>query len=275
MILADQGADVIKFEAEGGDFTRHVATRRGGYSAAFLNNNRNKRSIVLDLKSDQGRDALLKMVVQSDVFVQNFRPGVAQRLGFGEDALMKLNTRLVYMSIAGVGLEGPLADRPVYDPLIQAISSLASVQAGSDADRPRVVRTILTDKLTGIQASQAITAALFSRERTGKGQAIRLSMPDTIVFFLCGSDMGGHTFVGDELLIEEAQSFIDLIYAVTDGYVSVTIMQDKHRQSFVTAVGQSDLLADPRFTTPELREVNRDARLQATQDAIAGTPAPT
>ena len=268
MTLADQGADVIKVEASSGDFSRHVATRRGGYSAAFLNNNRNKRSIVLDLKSREGRDALHKMVAQSDVFVQNFRPGVAKRLGFGEDALSKINPSLIYMSIAGFGFEGPLANRPVYDPLIQAISSLATVQAGSDENQPKLVRTILPDKLTGIQASQAITAALYHREKTGEGQSIRLSMLDTIVSFLWGSDMGGHTFVGDEVSVEEAQSFIDLIYEVADGHVSVAIMQDKHWESFAHAVGQSQLLEDARFATPELREVNRDLRLQATHDAI-------
>ncbi|MFD2031403.1 CoA transferase [Ancylobacter dichloromethanicus] len=138
---------------------------------------------------------------------KNFRPGVAERLGLGSNALCSSNPRLIYTSIVGFGFEGPLADKPTYDPLVQAVSSLATVQAGSDEDRPRLIRTILPDKLTAIQTSQAIVAALLARERSGVGQEIRLSMLDTVVAFLWGSDMNGHTFVNDELHREEAQSF--------------------------------------------------------------------
>lgn len=269
MTLADQGADVIKVEApDGGDYARHVATRRGGFSASFLNNNRNKRSVALDLKSAAGMTALRALVAGADVFVQNFRPGVVERLGIGEDRLRAINPRLIYVSIAGFGFDGPLAGNPVYDPLIQAVSALATVQAGSDDERPRLVRTILPDKLTGIQTAQAVTAALFGRERSGLGQHIRISMLDTVVAFLWSSDMNGHTFVGDELAHEEAQSFIDLIYEVADGHVSVAVMQDKHWRGFADALALPELLADPRFRTAELRELNRDARLQATQDAV-------
>lgn len=269
MALGDQGADIIKVEIpNGGDFSRHVATRRAGYSASFLNNNRNKRSITLDLKSEHGVQAVKTMVSQSDVFIQNFRPGVVERLGLGYEALSKLNPRLIYVSIAGFGHTGPLAQKPVYDPLIQAISALTSVQAGSDEERPRLVRTILPDKLTGIQTSQAVAAALFARERTGEGQHVQISMLDVIIAFLWGSDMNGHTFVGDELEREEAQSYIDLIYEVKDGFVSIAVMQDKQWRGFSKAVNRPDLLEDERFATPELREINKDARLHAIQDAV-------
>ncbi|MEP5758132.1 MAG: CoA transferase [Litoreibacter sp.] len=269
MTLGDQGADIVKVEQpNGGDFSRHVATRRAGFSASFLNNNRNKRSVTLDLKSSKGLDAVKSMAAQSDVFIQNFRPGVAERLGLGYDALSALNPRLIYVSIAGFGHTGPLAQQPVYDPLIQAISSLTTVQGGSDEQRPRLVRTILPDKLTGIQTSQAITAALFARERTGEGQHVQISMLDVIIAFLWSSDMNGHTFVGDELEREEAQSYIDLIYEVQDGFISIAVMQDKQWHGFAAAVQRPDLLADARFATPELREVNRDARLGAIQDAV-------
>src|SRR4051794_8699878 len=172
MILGDQGADVIKVEAPDGDHTRAGANRRGGLSANFLNNNRNKRSVVLNLKQRGALDALQRLVATADVFVQNFRPGVAERIGVGEDAIRAVKPDIVYVSISGFGEKGPYAQKPVYDPLIQGFSGLATVQAGSDEARPRMLRTILPDKLTAITASQAITAALLARERTGQGQHV-------------------------------------------------------------------------------------------------------
>ena len=199
MILADQGADVIKVEnPDGGDHTRAANNRRGGFSAGFLNNNRNKRSVALDLRDPKAKQALLRLVATADVFVQNFRPGVADRMGFGEDALRAVKNDLIYVSISGFGETGPYAAKPVYDPLIQGVSGLASIQAGHDKERPRLVRTIVPDKMTAITASQAITAALLSRERTGLGQHVRLSMLDAVVAFLWASDMGSQTFVRSE-----------------------------------------------------------------------------
>jgi crotonobetainyl-CoA:carnitine CoA-transferase CaiB-like acyl-CoA transferase len=269
MILADQGADVIKVEApNGGDYARHVATRRGGFSATFLNNNRNKRSIVLDLKAPDGLDAFRRLAATADVVVQNFRPGVADRLGIGEDALRTLTPSIVYVSISGFGFEGPYAQKPVFDPLIQAVSGLTTIQAGSDQERPRLVRTILPDKLTAIQASQAIAAALFARERTGEGQHVSLSMLDAVVSFMWSSDMGGHTFVGNEMIVEEAQSFIDLIYETADGFISVAVMQNKHWSGLAQALGRPDLLEIAKFKTPELRDLNKDERISMTQEAL-------
>lgn len=268
LILGDQGADVIKIEAPQGDHARHVATRRGGFSASFLNNNRNKRSIVLNLKTPDGLAALMRLVADADVIVQNFRPGVAERIGVGEETVRQVNPEIVYVSISGFGFEGPYAQKPVFDPLIQAVSGLTTVQAGSDEHRPRLVRTILPDKLTGIQASQAITAALLSRERTGKGQHVRLSMIDAVVAFLWSSDMGGHTFVGQESSTERAQSFIDLIYETTDGYMSVAVMQNKEWEGFARAANRLDILEDERFKTAEGREMHKDARLELIQDIL-------
>lgn len=175
---------------------------------------------------------------------------------------------IVYASICGFGFGGSYAQKPVFDPLVQALSSLTTVQAGADERRPRLVRTILPDKLSAIQASQAISAALFARERTGTGQNVRLSMLDTIVFFLWSSDMGGHTFVGDELATETAQSWIDLIYETVDGYVSIAVMQDKDWRSLAAALERPDLLEDGRFATAELRDINKDARTRLTQEAV-------
>ena len=266
--LADQGADVIKVEAPRGDHARHVATRRGGFSASFLNNNRNKRSIVLDLKHPDGLAALRRLAGNADALVQNFRPGVAERIGVGEAAIREVSPEIVYVSIAGFGFEGPYANKPVFDPLVQAVSGLTTVQAGADESRPRLVRTILPDKLTGVQASQAVTAALLARERTGKGQHVRLSMLDTVVSFLWSSDMGGHTFVGAESAQERAQSWIDLIYETRDGYITVAVNQDKEWERFALAAERPDILDDERFRTAEGREVFKNERLELIQSVL-------
>jgi len=269
MILADQGADVIKVEVpKVGDHTRALATRRNDVSANFINNNRNKRSIVLDLKAPDGMAAAKRLIAGADVFIQNFRPGVADRLGLGAEALLALNPKLVHVSIAGFGFEGPYADKPVFDPLIQALSGLTTVQAGSDEERPKLVRTILPDKLTGYAAAQAICAALIARGRTGEGQTIQVSMLDTVIAFLWSSDMGGHTFVGDELEQETAQSFIDLIYDTADGYISVAVMRHKEWVGLARAAGKPDWLDDPRFQTTEGLDTHKNARLEMTQAVL-------
>ena len=269
MMLADHGANVIKVESPAGDYSRQVATRRNGYSASFVNNNRNKRSVVLDLKKPAALGPLKALISQADVMIQNFRPGVAARMGVGPEQAQAINPGLVYLSISGFGFTGPFRDKPVFDPLIQALSGLTSIQGGADDARPRLVRTILPDKLTAMQATQAILAALFHRERHGgNGKVIELSMLDTIVSFLWSSDMGGHTFVGDELETETAQSFIDLIYETMDGYVSIAVMQDKHWQGFLRSVYRDDLIADARFATPALREINKNERTQLIQALV-------
>lgn len=271
MILADQGADVIKVEnPKGGDYTRAVSTRRGGFSASFLNNNRNKRSIALNLKDPRGIEILKRLAAGADVLVQNFRPGVVERMGLGEDALRAAAPDIVYVSISGFGERGPYAAKPVYDPLVQALSGLTTIQAGSDSERPRLVRTILPDKLTGFAAAQAITAALLARARTGKGQHIRLSMLDSVVSFLWSSDMGSQTFVGEEWPQETAQSFIDLIYETADGYISVAVQSDREWAGLCAAIERPDLLDDPRFASPALRHKNIDERLSLTQAALRG-----
>jgi len=274
MLLGDQGADVVKVEPpRAGDHTRAGANRRAGFSASFLNNNRNKRSVALDLKTPTGLKALLRLAARADVFVQNFRPGVADRMGVGEAAVRAVAPRIVYVSISGFGEHGPYVSKPVYDPLVQAVSGLASIQGGSDQARPRLVRTIVPDKLTAITAAQAITAALLARERTGEGQHVRLSMLDAVVSFLWASDMGSQTFVGDEFPQAEAASFIDLIYETADGYISAAVQTDREWAALTRALDRPDWLDDPRFSSPALRQKNIDARLQLIQDALIARPA--
>ena len=269
MILADQGADVIKVETpDGGDHTRAGGNGRAGFTASFLNNNRNKRSIVLDLKTAAGRQALLRLSARADVFVQNFRPGVAERLGVGEEAVRAVSPKIVYVSISGFGEKGPYATKPAYDPVIQGFSGLATVQAGADEVRPRLLRTILPDKLTAITASQAITAALLARERTGEGQHVRLSMLEAVLAFLWASDMGGQTFIGDEPARQEPASAHDLIYETADGYITAAALTDRQWAGLARAVQHPEWLEDERFKTPALRQKNIDARLELTQQAL-------
>ena len=274
MILADQGADVIKVEApDGGDATRAGGSRRAGFTASFLNNNRNKRSVVLDLKTAGGREAVLRLAAGADVFVQNFRPGVADRLGVGEEPVRAVSPKIVYVSISGFGEKGPYAEKPAYDPVIQGFSGLATVQAGSDDARPRLLRTILPDKLTAITASQAITAALLARERTGEGQHVRLSMLEAVLAFLWASDMSSQTFVGDEPVRQEPAPAFDLIYETADGYMTVAALTDRQWAGLARVVGRPEWLEDERFKTPALRQKNIDARLQLTQEALMARPA--
>jgi len=265
-ILGDQGADVIKVEVPGvGDHTRSAGADRGGLPVNFLNINRSKRSLTLNLKNQQGVSVLKRLAATADVFVQNFRPGVVERLGIGEPNIRKVSPKVIYMSMSGWGEHGPLAQKPVYDPVIQALSGLTTIQAGSDDARPRLIRTILPDKLTAVVASQAITAALLTRERTGKGQHVRLSMLDAVLNFLWASDMGGQTYVDDPVSNQAAASFIDLIYETKDGFMTVSTMGNKEWLALSRAFERPDLLEDSRFKTPQLRDQNVNERLALVQ----------
>ena len=268
-MLGDQGADVIKVEVPGvGDHTRSVGVQRHGLSSNFLNINRSKRSITINLKSTQGRVVLEKLASNADVLIQNFRPGVVERLGISYDEISRVTPDIIYVSMSGFSERGPLAKKPVYDPIIQAISGLTTVQAGSDQERPRLIRTILPDKVTAIYAAQAVTAALLARERTGEGQHVRLSMLDAVLNFLWASDMGGQTYVDQPVSNQAAASFIDLIYETQDGYMTVSTMTNKEWEALSRAFKRPDLLEDPRFKTPQLRGHNVNDRLDVVQEVL-------
>jgi crotonobetainyl-CoA:carnitine CoA-transferase CaiB-like acyl-CoA transferase len=268
-ILGDQGADVIKVELPGsGDHVRSLGNRRANMSSMFLNINRNKRSITIDLKTPEGRNLLLDIARDADVVIQNYRPGVVERLGIGYDDISKVNPKVVYMSLSGFGEHGPWVGKPVYDPVIQAISGLATIQAGSDSERPRLVRTVLPDKFSAMCAAQAISAALFHRERTGEGQHVRLSMLDAILSFLWASDFEVQTYPDMKVDVTAAASFIDLIYETRNGYMTVATMSDKEWIGFCRAMKRDDLMADKRFATPLLRDKNVNDRLHAIQECL-------
>ena len=268
MILGDQGADIIKVEPLDGDPTRLSAQKRGGFSTSFLNNNRSKRSIAIDLKAAAGRRALLRLCESADVFVQNYRPGVVERLGIDEAAVRAVRPDIVYVSLSGFGEVGPYAQKPVYDPIIQAYSGLATVQAGGDDLRPRMLRTILPDKLTAITSSQAITAALLARARTGEGQHVRLSMLEAVLAFLWPSDMGDQTFIGNEPPTQEKASATDLVYETGDGWITVAVQTNAQWIALTQALDRAEWLEDERFKTPALRQKNVEARLALTQEVL-------
>ncbi len=270
-ILGDQGADVVKVEPPGtGDHVRSLPNRSGGMASMFVNINRSKRSVSVNLKSAEGVRTVLRLIETADVVVQNFRPGVVDRLGVGYEAARAVNPRIVYLSISGFGERGPFAQRRVYDPVVQALSGLTTIQAGSDTERPRLIRTVLPDKLSAVTAAQAVTAALLARERTGVGQHVRLSMLDAVLAFLWASDMGAYTFADHPVEPERAASFIDLIYETADGYMTVSTMSNAEWRGFCTAVGCEHMVADPRFATPADRDLNVDERLAFIQDRLRG-----
>ncbi|KQY55701.1 carnitine dehydratase [Aeromicrobium sp. Root495] len=272
-LLGDQGAEVIKVEPPTGDHVRSLPNRVGGLASMFINVNRSKRSVTLNLKDPEGLALLHQLVESADVLVQNFRPGVVERLGISYDELRAFNPGLVYLSISGFGERGPYADRRVYDPIVQALSGLTTIQAGSDEDRPRLIRTVLPDKLTAMMGAQAICAALVSRATTGEGQHVRLSMLDSVMSFMWASDMNAYTFVDHPVTPEKAASFIDLIYETADGYITVSTMSNREWEAFCKASDRQDLLADDRFDTPAKRDANVNERLAEIQKILLERPA--
>lgn len=268
-ILGDQGADVIKVEVPNhGDHVRDLPNRHHDFSAMFVNINRSKRSLTLNLKDPEGVELFKQLVATADVVLQNFRPGVVERLGISYEDLAPINPRLVYLSMSGLGERGPLVGHRIYDSLIQGLSGLTTLQAGSDSERPKLIRTVLPDKLSAIVGAQAITAGLLARARTGEGQHIRLSMLDGILSFLFASDMGAYTFIEKPVPLEQGGSFIDLIYETQDGYITVATNSNKEWQSLCRALDRPDWLADERFATPTGRSENINERLQMIQDVV-------
>lgn len=274
MMLADQGADVIKIEPPGtGDLTRAMGGRRRGISPTFAVANRNKRSIVIDLKKARGVELLKRLVANADLFVQNFRPGAAERMGIGYDALKAIRPDLVYVSISGFGERGPYVHKRTYDPVIQAYSALPSIQA-DETGRPRMIRVIVPDKVTALTAAQAMTAALFARERTGKGQHVRLAMLDAVVAFIWPESMPAYTFIDSAPHAVRPPGTRDLIFQTADGgYITVAANSDAEWRGLAATLGRPEWIEDARFRTPADRIRNADVRLDLTAEIIRTKPA--
>jgi crotonobetainyl-CoA:carnitine CoA-transferase CaiB-like acyl-CoA transferase len=256
MMLADQGADVIKIESPHGDLMRHFSRGRNGMNAAFLSCNRNKRSLAVDLKSADGLDIVKKLIATAQCFVHNFRPGIAERMGLGEEVVRAIRRDIVYVSITGYGTNGPYANQRAYDPVIQAMSGLADIQRDRDTGRPRMVRTIIADYTTALTAAQAITAALFARERSGIGQHVQLSMLGAMISYMWPEAMPGLTFVGDETDPSDGEMGPDLVFATQDRYITAAALSDDEWAGMCRALNRQELIDDPRFKTARDRSIN-------------------
>src|ERR1700736_6082012 len=272
MLLADQGADVLKIEPIGGDITRRSREPIGTtneFSALFISSNRGKRSLAIDIKHASGREVLARLAAQADVLVQNFRPGTMERLGLGASELCARYPRLIYVSISGVGETGPYVKKRVYDPILQALSGFADIQSQPVTNRPQMIRTIVCDKTTAVFTAQAVSSALYAREKTGKGDHIRVAMLDVMISYLWPEGMMQYTVVGAEATAADPNDRPDLVFKTSDGYITAGTISYSEWQRFCKATRDAELANDPRFATPGGRSVNATARINKMQEYIA------
>src|SRR5271154_6580838 len=258
-MLGDYGADVIKVETPDGDVTRLIGpTRHPGMGPVFLNTNRNKRSIALDLKKPAGRDAVLRLIETADVLMYNVRPQAMARLQLGYDVISKRNPRLIYAGVFGFGQDGPYAAKPAYDDLIQGATALPALMAQTGDGVPRYVPNALVDRIVGLTAVGAICASLVHRDRTGRGQRLDIPMFETMAVFVMGDHMGGLTYQPplDKGGYARHLSRDRRPYKTSDGYICVIVYNDKQWQSFFQATRRDDLRQNPRFATFAGRATN-------------------
>lgn len=278
-ILADMGADVIKIEApEGDSIRRQKPLAVDSISAMFLNLNRNKRSVVLDLKSEHGRASLTKLISTADVLIHNLRAPVMERLGFGYDTCRTVKNDLVYCAAYGFGAAGPYAAKPAYDDLIQASSGIAALATNSGGE-PAYAPSVICDKIAGLTVSSAVLGALFHKQRTGEGQSIEVPMFETAIDFNLVENFGGMVFEPPKgppgyarIRSRERRPF-----ATADGYACILPYSNKNWRDFFLFVGRDDLLADERFSRLETRqehfdflygEIRKEAPKRTTQEWV-------
>jgi crotonobetainyl-CoA:carnitine CoA-transferase CaiB-like acyl-CoA transferase len=268
--LGDMGAEVLKIEAPQGDPMRETGTgRHPGMSAFYLNMNRNKKSVVLDLKRPEARDALLELVRGADVFVHSMRARAAERLGLGYAALAAINPRLVYATAPGYSPDGPQRDRPAYDDVIQGESGLAGMME-SVVGMPRYLPTVAADKLCGVFLASAVGMALFARERTGQGQEVHVPMLETMLSFNLVEHLWDGVFGGDgKMGYGRALSTHRRPYATLDGHVCVLAVSDEQWRRLFAAFDRPELAQDARFATMEARTANIDALYATVAECIA------
>ena len=247
-LLATQGAEIVKVEnTTGGDDLRMYGSRKGNMSGWFANANSGKRSIGLNLEHEDAKEILKSFIRDADVFIEGFRPGAVSRLGFSAEEAFKINPNLVYVSSSGFGAEGPYSDRPVYDPVIQAISGWAGAQRTTDG--PTLIRGMVADKVAALTTSQAITAALFARDKTGEKQHVQVSMLEANIAFNWPDVMMHETVLDDDALHLPNLLGSYQLFSTSDGWLSVTAGTDSQWEAVCSALSREDLAEDERFSS--------------------------
>ncbi len=271
MLLAEQGADVIKVEPpRHGEESRQLANYRAGMAALYLNCNQGKRSIGLNLKTEEGLALLYDLVRDADVFVQNWRPGAAERLRVGEADLRRINPDLIYASVTGFGDDGPYADRRGYDPIFQTLTGYVAAQVNPAIPVPDLVRNALVDKATSYTLAQAITAALFARERGAPGQHVRVAMLDVGLAFFWPDGMLRHSLVGDDVVNYVVPGERYQLMPTKDGQIIVWAGTADQMRGSLRAVGREDLADSPsQRGTAMIQDDNTAIRAEAVASGLA------
>ena len=254
-MLGDQGAEVIKIEPPfRGENARVMGPIKEGSGALFAVVNRSKRSLAMDLKQEESKKIIYKLIEAADIIIDNFRPGALERLGLDYDNIKNHNPKIIQMSITGYGETGPYSKRRVYDPLIQATAGVCDAQ--SIEGQPKYMKTLMCDKITSLTAAQAMTAALYRREKTNKGQRITLSMLDTALYFMWSDSMYNYSWHGDDWTpMPNIADFYEPV-KTKDGYIALVAINDNEFAGVLKAIGKEDLLDDERFSTTENRLMN-------------------
>ena len=254
MILADQGADVVKVEPPNvGDVTRGSTFRRGGLTAPFMSYNRNKRGMAVDITKPEGVKIVHQLVAEADVFIQNWRPGVAEKNNLGETELRKIKPDLIYCSLSGYGPTGPYANRRVYDAVIQGLTGHVAVQKNPDFPMPDLVRQLVADKSSALFAAQAVTAALFARDRGAGGQHIQVPMIDASLAFFWPDGMLHHTFMGGDKVPGVTTTDVYRLWFTKDGQIIYLLATQAEYEGLFRALKHPEWIDDPRFGTAEAR----------------------
>ena len=261
-MLADQGADVIKVEAFSGDMMRKGYPQSGGMASAFTSMNRNKRGLSVNLQTPEGKAIATRLIQSADVVLENFRPGVMDRLGLGYEAFKEHNPKLVYASINGVGSIGPYANRRVYDAVIQAVSGFTALRVDG---KPEMVNSLICDKVTSLTAAEAIVAALFRAERTGQGQRVEISMLDAALSFLWPDTMNNFTFLDDGIEPVAPLDHSVFLHETKDGWIASMPVQESEFFGIFRSLDLPELVDDPRFQDAAARLKHR-AELRALMD---------
>ncbi len=254
-VLGDQGARVIKIEpTQVGDITRIGGYRNQDVSAMYAAANRGKQSIALDLAQPAGVEVVHRLAERADVLIQNFRPGAVDRMGIGPDALMAGNPDLIYVSISGFGSSGPYRDWRVYDPVIQAVSGVVSIQRSPEIPIPDLIRTIVCDKSTALTVAGAVSSALYARAMgTARGQHLEVPMIDATLYFLWPDTFMGHTMYGDDIVPGALLYDIYRLQQTADGHLVYFYASNKEFEGLARALGHPEWAEDDRFTSPESR----------------------